>query len=82
MSTQDPSRSARNSRPKRNTTMMHYCNICSAKWLNERRQFRCPHCKYSVPRGADKKFEVISYTELNTNAEGRIICHVAKPKQE
>lgn len=81
MSTQAPTRSARRPRTWPNTLVLHHCIACDAKWENERRQFRCPRCKYVVPRNADKNFEVIETRRVNTNPEGRIICHLAKPEE-
>jgi len=81
MSTQDPTRSARRPRIKPNTLVLHYCNACDAKWGNERRQFRCPRCKYTAPRNTDKKFQVITGRRVNTDANGRIICHLVKSEE-
>jgi uncharacterized paraquat-inducible protein A len=81
MSTQDPTRSARRPRTRPNTLVLHYCNACDATWQNERRQFRCPRCKYVAPRGADKNFQVIAASHVNTNEDGRIICHLPKTEE-
>ena len=81
MSTQDPTRSARRPRTQPNTLVLHYCNACDAKWANERRQYRCPRCKYSAPRDADKSFQVITARRVNTNKDGRIICHLTKESE-
>jgi len=80
MSTQDTARFAR--RPNTpNTLVLHHCNACSMQWQDERRQFRCPKCKYLEPRNADKSFQVITATRVNTNKDGRIICHIVKPEE-
>lgn len=81
MDTQTPTRYARRPRTKPNTLMLHYCNACDAKWSNERRQYRCPRCKYAVPRNADKSLQVITARRVNTNPDGRIICHLAKTEE-
>lgn len=81
MSTQAPTRYARRPRTNPNTIVLHTCHACSAKWQNERRQFRCPQCKYVVPRSADKNFDVIEAIRVNTNPEGRIICHLPKTEE-
>ena len=81
MSTQEPTRSARRPRTKPNTLILHYCNACDAKWGNERRMFKCPRCKYTSPRDGDKNFQVITTQCVNTDPNGRIICHVSKSEE-
>jgi len=81
MSTREPTRSARKPRIQPNTLVLHYCNACDAKWENERRQFRCPRCKYATPKDADRNFQVISIIRVKTNDEGQIICHLAKNEE-
>lgn len=81
MSTRELPRYARRPRTQPNTLVLHYCNACNAKWGNERRQFRCPRCKYTSPRNGDKTFQVITARRVKTDANGRIICHLVKSEE-
>ena len=76
MKSQSTSRYTHN-RNKQNTVILHYCNSCDAKWQDERQQFRCPRCKYMAPRNMKTLTKVIEAKRVNTDAEGRIICHLA-----
>ena len=76
MGSQESSRSARRQRTKPNTTVLHHCQACDAKWDNMSKQYSCPRCKYSAPRRPEKGTAVITAFRVNTDANGRIICHV------